>query len=159
MLTRFTIDVSYRQFYVEDINADPNYEDVWAQPSLPSYQVEGNTPVVLLGTIQGGVLVSPARDGNIDVEIELLDHRPTPDLDAWDHVVECSIDIPSGRIRILGCLDYPPTAPSLDLPPGTYSVLVYYGGFDTIDRYGLTGDDHYRVTLWPGTFVEPRVIK
>lgn len=161
MLTHYTIDVNYHQFYVQDINANPvDFEDVWAQSSsMPGYLVEGNITVSLLGTTKGGILVCPARDGDdIDVEIEILDHRPTPDFDAWDYVVECSIDIPSGRIQLEGLMSYREPA-ILDLPPGTYSALVFYGGFDTLDEYELTGDDHYRLTLWPGTFIEPRTLK
>ena len=161
MLYCFTLHVSYLQFYVEDINADPDYGHVWdhalaiyLQDTLHSY---------LLGTLPGAIAVSTKRwGGDIDVEIEILDHRPPPELDAWDHLVECSLDIPSGRIRTYGCLSDPDTAPTLDIPPGTYNVLVHYGGFDTVDEddgAGLTGDDHYRLTLWPGAFIEPRIIK
>lgn len=161
MIHRFTIDVSYRQFEVQDVNANPgDFVAVWEQPSsMPGYMVEGNIIVPSLGTIQGGILVCPARDGDgIEVEIEILNHRPTLDFDAWDHVLECSIDIPSGRIQLQGLMSYREPA-ILDLSPGTYSALVFYGGFDTLDEYELTGDDHYRVTLWPGTYIEPRLIK
>lgn len=157
MIHRYTLDVSYLQFYVEDSSTCADTGHIWDNP------LEDPPYGQILGTLPGAIAVGTRRwGGGIDVEIELLDHRPTINYDAWDHIAECSLAVPSGRIRIYGCLSDPDTAPTLDLPSGTYSVLVYYGGFDTVDKNdgaGLTGDDHYRLTLWPGTFTEPHIVK
>jgi hypothetical protein len=157
MLHHNTLDVSYRQFYVEDINSDADTGHIWDHP------LDDPLNGYALGTLPNTIAVGTRRwGGDIDVDIELLDQRPTIDYNEWDHIAECSLDVPSGRIRTYGCLSDPDTTPTLDLPPGTYRVLIYYGGFDTVDENdgaGLTGDDHYRVTLWPGTFTEPRMVK
>lgn len=166
MIHHFTLDVSHYQFYVEDISTYAYESRLW-EGTLPGYLLEDGTPVALIGTVLGTIprafaAATKRYGGDIDVEIETLDQPPLLDLDAWDHIVLYSLDVPSGRIRTYGCLSDPSEAPTIDLTPGTYNVLVYYGGFSTVDDNdgaGLTGDDHYRVTLWPGTFTEPRVLK
>ena len=62
------------------------------------------------------------------------------DLVEWDHKVEASLDIPTGRLAIGGCRSYLPEAssyqgdrtdlsPHIDVPTGTHRVRVYSGRF------------------------------
>lgn len=156
MLACFALDVSHFQFYVEDINSEADTGHIWDNAlERPDNYALGTLPnTVAVGTLRYG--------GAVAVEVEILEQRPTIAYTEWDYVVECSLNVPSGSIRTYGCLSNPNTDPTIDLTPGTYSMIVYYGGADTIDENdgaGLTGNDHYRVTLWPGTYTEPRVLK
>lgn len=93
------------------------------------------------------------------VTVEVLEAVPDSDLDSWDHVPECSIEVPSGRIVIAGCTDYFPEAARNDVKPGTYHARISYGSLNTLSEDGLDGDDRYRVQLWRSTAIEPGVLK
>jgi hypothetical protein len=114
-----------------------------------------------VATSDGLVAVATARwGGETTVEVEVLDHPPAIDLHAWDRIVECSIDVPSGRLRVYSVEEDLDAAPTIDLAPGNYLILVQSADLDTVpDDTGTEGDDHYRLTLWPGSPVEPRMIK
>ncbi len=161
MLTRYTIETSYHQIYVVDSNyVYSDSVNMWDPPAL-SYLIEDNIAEPLLGkTPSDSIVISTKRWGvKMGVEVELLEHRPILETDAWDHVVECSLNVPSGRIIIYGLMYGAHNAPTFDIAPGTYNAFVYYGGFDSLSEDGLEGNDHYRVTLWPGTYIEPHLIK
>jgi hypothetical protein len=103
------------------------------------------------------VVILPARNTTVSVEIEVARDRPGLSFENWDHVVEASIELPSGRLEIHEC-----TGGSIDvLPvePGTYRVRAYYGGLNTLSDDGLEGDDHYRIFLWPAPFSPEEVLK
>jgi hypothetical protein len=85
---------------------------------------------------------------------------PPGAFDVWDLVVECGVVVASGRLRVYSPEVDAVVAPTVNLPPGTYRALVQYGGLDTVeDEMELEGGDHYRVTLWPNSYVEPRLVK
>ena len=149
MLERFTIYTDHLQFYVEDVEATPDYASIW----FPDPKIEH------LATAPGLISVGTARWADTTIEVEVLEHPPSPAPEAWDRIVECSLDVPSGQIRIYSPLDDANTARTMSLAPGTYRVLVQYGGIDEVDEYTQEGDDHYRLTLWPGTPTEPRLVK
>jgi hypothetical protein len=96
---------------------------------------------------------------NVPVTVEVLDAEPHSDLDCWDHVTECSLEAPSGRIVIAGCTDYFPDAARIQVEPGAYRARISYGSLDTLSEDGLDGDDRYRVQLWQAPPIDPRVIK
>lgn len=54
--------------------------------------------------------------------VELLDRPPGDAGDDFDHVIEASIEVSSGRIAILGCTDYLPDAVRFELPEGFVRV-------------------------------------
>ena len=83
--------------------------------------------------------------------------EPDLDLDAWDHVAEASLDLPSGRLEIHEC-----TGGSIDVLAvlaGMYRVRSYHGGLGTLSEDRFDGDDHYRVVLWPAPFANLAVLK
>ncbi|MFN5713043.1 MAG: hypothetical protein ACK463_00385, partial [Bradyrhizobium sp.] len=89
----------------------------------------------------------------------ILEREPDDDSAGWDHIVEASLDVASGRIAIAGCTDYFPDAARIDVAPGTYRLRVSYGALDTLSEDGLEGDDHYRLQLWPAPSIAVRVLK
>ena len=95
----------------------------------------------------------------VPVVVEVHDSEPSHDLAEWDHVTECSIDVPSGRLAILGCTDYLPDAARIQIPAGCYRVRVLHGGLGTLSEDGLEGDDHYKVVLWRGSPQDVTVVK
>jgi hypothetical protein len=103
------------------------------------------------------VVIQPARNMTVPVEVEVTDGPPALLVDDWDHIAEASLDLPSGRLEI-----HESTGGSIDvLPvlPGTYRARACFGGLDTLSDDGLDGDDRYRIVLWPAPFAPVEVLK
>jgi hypothetical protein len=107
----------------------------------------------------GNIFVGTVRNMTVPVDVEIHEAEPVDNLDSWDHVNECSIEIKSGRIAIAGCTDYYPDAPRITISPGIYRARIYYGDLEALSDDGLEGDDHYQVILWPSVFKPPIVLK
>lgn len=96
------------------------------------------------------VVVFTARNMHVPVRVEWHHHRPAPDLDAHQHVVEAGFACPSGRLVLAGLTDYLPTSPRLTVKHGLLGVRANLSGLDSLRENGLAGDDRYLVQLWPG---------
>jgi hypothetical protein len=142
-----TLFADYFQFYLQDEKADGDLSESWSEEAVTD----------LLATAPGTIGVGTVRNMDVPLLVEVRDGRPPDDLDQWDHVTECSIEVPTGRLVIAGCTDYFPDAQRLELAPGTYRARVFYGGLATLSADGLEGRDHYKVSLWPGP-AEPSVV-
>ena len=46
----------------------------------------------------------------MDAAVEVHEAEPSVELAEWDHVTECGIDVPTGRVVVAGCTDYFPDA-------------------------------------------------
>lgn len=142
----------YFQFYLQD---------ELASEDLPSHNIwAGDAVNKLLALTPGVVYVGTVRNMTVPVTLIVTDSPPSAhDFDVWNHINECSLDVPSGRLVVAGCTDYFPDAPRLAVAPGCYRVRIYYGGLRTLSPDGLEGDDHYHIILWPAPYDEPRVLK
>jgi hypothetical protein len=103
------------------------------------------------------VVVLPVRNMTISVQLEVCDTDPGFDASDWDHVAECSIELPSGRLQVHECTGG--SVLDLTLAPGTYRVRVQFSGLDTLSEDGLDGKDHYCITLWPGSPTPLNIVK
>ena len=52
-----------------------------------------------------------------------------------------------------------PEAVRIDIVPGNYRARISGSGFDSVVKPWEGGEDRYRVQLWPGSDIEPRVLK
>lgn len=143
-----SVSADHHQFYLEDGAFRGDTSLLWDE----------ETSNDRLDVLPGLIAVGTARyGGDIPVVIEVVSTRPADlALDHWDHVVECSIEVRSGRLAL--------TSPDdtgrhrITLPGGTYGALMYYGGLDTVIG-DYEGSDHYRIVLWPGPPAPPRVLR
>ncbi|MCL1635487.1 hypothetical protein M2650_12730 [Luteimonas sp. SX5] len=108
----FELFAGYHQFYLQDEPADGNLGDAWTEEASNR----------LLAVTPGIVGVGTVRNMDVLVTIDILDGEPRLDLARFDHVVECSLSIQSGRIVVAGCTDYFPDAARIDVTAGTYRV-------------------------------------
>jgi hypothetical protein len=143
----FNLYADYNQFYLGDGDFAPvtDTADYWSD-AAQARKLAVSPP--------GMVAVSTARYDFVPVVVEVLAEPPPLDLTGWDHVVEASLELPSGRLAIDGCLDYDPgRSDYLEVAPGTYRLRILYAGQQTVD------EDWYQVVLWPQSPYEPvRVI-
>lgn len=143
----FELFADYFQFYLWD-------EDV--SPEAPTdYTDEDVTR--RLKAAPHVVVVQPVRNMTVPVTIEIHAAEPEFDPAVWDHIVECSLALPSGRLQVHECTGG--SVAQFTVAPGTYRVRAFYGGLDSLDESGLEGDDHYTVALWAAPEGELRVLK
>lgn len=145
----FEIFADYHQLYLAD-------DDV--EEPMPG-DVTDEDVRRRLAAAPHSVVIHTARNVDVPVTVHVHEREPSVDLEAWDHVAECSLAVPSGRIVIAGCTDYLPDAARILVEPGSYRVRVCYGGLETLSEDGLDGDDHYVVDLWRGEPADVRVVK
>lgn len=91
--------------------------------------------------------------GKVPVDIEVLDSPSQLPLDDWEHVVEASIEIPSGILEVSGCPDSE-TLARIEVSAGIYVARVFCRGLSEFpDDGGSYNGDSYLIQLWRG---EPR---
>ena len=145
----FVLFADYHQFYLQDEQCDSDWADAWTDEATSR----------MLAVAPGVVAVGTARNTHVPVLLELHDGEPEPDLDEWERVMECGLDVKSDRIVIAGCTDYFPSAARVEVAAGLYRVRVSYAGLSSLSEDGLSGDDRYRVQLWLGQACAPRRLK
>jgi hypothetical protein len=143
----FELFPDYYQFYLQDEQTTDGLADSWTEQACKDLFA------IALGTI-GISTVSNTDD--VPVTVEIHTSEPAENLDEWDHIIEASMDLPSGKIVIAGCTDYFPDAARISLTPGVYQLRVFYAGLDSVS---VDSTDRYKVALWPGQSIDPLVIK
>ena len=137
---------SHCQFYVADPDVEPRTDLVWDGPSLERR----------LGAVDGLVAVGTVGYTFLPVRIELWAREPSLDLEAWDHIVDASVETRSGRLA-LASVEGPVEGAELAVGPGWYRFRSSAG-----ELHGATetdGGDRYRVQLWRDAPREPEVLK
>jgi len=147
MKRRFEVFADYFQFYLWDRIVAPE-----APTDYTDHDVADR-----IKAAPNVVVIQPARNVNVPVELEVQSAPPTDDFADWDHVAEASLDLPNGELEV-----HERTGGSVErfsLRPGTYRVRAYYGGLNTLSEDGLDGGDHYRIILWPAPSAPIAVLK
>jgi len=112
---------------------------------------------------EGAITLMTARNMSVPLLLEIGASPPGEtvysDVETWDHVVECSIRIKSGRLAIWGNGEYYPDCPRVGVEPGIYQARIFHGGLNTLSEDGLDGNDVYWVVLTPGQHIEKKVIR
>lgn len=145
----FDLFADYFQFYVQDEDASGIDGDSWADDAIER----------MLAVAPGAFAVGTVRNAGVPVTIEIFESEPPYDLKDWDHVTECSLATTSGKLVVAGCTDYFPHAARIAIATGTYRARISGGGFDSVAKHWESGQDRYRIQLWPGSDTEPRVLK
>ena len=143
------IFADYHQFYLMDDEEQPDYPSEITE--LDCSNMAKIAPYI--------IAVYTTRNTTVPVNVRISNSDPGINFDLWDHIVECSIAVPSGRLVVLGCTDYLPEAQRLEMLSGTYQARICYGNLDTISVNCLDGTDHYTVDLWQGQMQKLQVIK
>ena len=151
MMRRFEYKLfaDYFQFYLQDESFKGDLSESWTPEAVDR----------LLAVAPGTFGVGTVRNMNVPVVVEVTDTEPDANLDAWDHVNECSLEVSSGRVVIAGCTDYFPDAARIEVLPGSYRARVYYGNLSSLSDDGLDGDDRYKVILWRAAPAPEQVLK
>jgi hypothetical protein len=143
----FELFADYHQFYLWDRGMAPQAPEDYTDEDTRLRIKTG--PHVLV--------IQPERNMTVAVEVEILDAEPPCDADRWDHIAEASLNLPTGQLEVHECTGGP--VADFSVEPGWYRVRSHHGGLDTIDEFGLEGNDRYLVVLWPAPPAALRVIK
>ncbi len=111
-----------------------------------------------LGVYRGVICILTARNTDVPLVVELHATAPQENLSEWDHVVEASIETPSGCLVVSGGAGMFECRPAMHVAPGTYRVRVCFGAVYTISDDGMEGEDRYRVVLWPSPAADTVVV-
>jgi hypothetical protein len=79
----------------------------------------------------------------VPVAVESHDSEPSTDFAAWDHIAECSLDLPAGRAVITGLTGNMLDASRIPVAPGCYRVRPHFGALDSLSWDGLQGFVHF----------------
>ena len=134
----FNIFTDFNQFTVADSTAD--FEDLWEKwtdETIESMFVQGDH-YIAVGTM---------RNLDAPVLIRVDSDRPLPSGSRVDKTAEGILIVPSGLLEVSGPTDKGLSGGTLHVPPGTYRVLVEYLNLESIDDYGIEGNDRYVITL------------
>jgi hypothetical protein len=145
----FELFADYHQFYLQDEQADGDLSDSWTEQATKD----------LFALTFGTIGIGTASNRDVPVTVEVHNSEPKNDFDEWDRIIECSIDVPSGKIVVAGCTDYFPDAARISVEPGVYQARVFYGELDSLSEDGCDGNDKYKIALWLGETINPKVIK
>ncbi len=145
----FNVFADYFQFIVQDESSDDDFGEIWTPDALAAQTAFGRS-AVCPGTL---------RNVAVPVEVIVDESDPEIDLATVDHAVEGSIEVPTGRIVVMGCTQYFPDAPRFEIRAGTYRALAVMSGTHSIKNEWEPADDKYVVYLWPGAARPPRLLK
>jgi hypothetical protein len=141
------LDVAYGQFYLWD-------------PAMPFEPPVDWTEADVDGGLKAAphlVAIAPFRDGSIALAFEMHDHAPTHELANWDHVVEASLEVVSGRLELQewsGIRRW-----QFTVRPGWYQVRAMFGNLASIFVEDEPEADRYLAAVWPGCPAAVRVLK
>ena len=81
---------------------------------------------------------------------------PPADADSWDHVIEFDLDLPSGRLALLG----PPEGAGAGIPVPSGLYRARFAGKQFQEAYDWESEtahqpDAYRLQLWPREQPQP----
>jgi hypothetical protein len=143
----------YFQFHVMDEDADDELD--WTTQAV----TDG------LAAAEQTLGVGTEVNMDVDVTVELLDRAPGDTTAEADHVVEASVEVPSGRLVVLGCTDYLPDAARFEVPQGFVRVRASRTNLADVRQVGEEEPgapevlEHVHLQVWPAPHSAPAVLK
>lgn len=135
----------YHQIHLFDERSVTDLGDVWTDQAVVDQLAAG----------RDAIAVGTAVNVFVRVVVEVVDRAPADDSSDFDHVVEGSIEVRSGRLVVMGCTDYEPDAVRFVVPAGWLRVRVAKSNLEVATRLDSDSDDdpatmeQVRVQLWP----------
>jgi hypothetical protein len=147
-----TMFAEHYQFYLFDESADPGEQTIYWDEDSRNAMMLVTDKLIGVGTV---------RHLDVPIRVDIYPEEPAEEnLDIWDHVTECSIEIPTGKLVISGPTEDYYAAQKLEVEPGVYAVRLCYGSLAEVDAEGFEGDDFYRIALWKSDSPPPpRILK
>jgi hypothetical protein len=135
----------YHQIHLFDEQSASDLGDAWG----------GEATGTGLATAGDALAVGTIVNVDVSVSVQALDQPPTYDVASFDHVVEGSIHVPSGRLVVMGCTDYEPEARRFNIPAGWIRVRASRSNLAVAGSLGIESDndpttmERILLQLWP----------
>jgi hypothetical protein len=113
---------------------------------------------LMLAVGERTISVGTLRNVEVTLEVHVSTERPVVGVHECDHMAEACLQIPSGDLVVMNCTAHT-YAPTIDVRPGSYQCLFTVSGIDSIENEWSPAADLYRVFLWPGPRITPRLLK
>jgi hypothetical protein len=153
------VDTDFGQLYVYDpaTQEDAEYAPEERSPLFRALD-DATRSRRFVGVAAGLMDVSTASQYAIrrPLRLEVWRRRPPFAAARWDHVVELSLPVPSGRLAFEASGGGPVHETSV--PPGTYRVRFAGRGYVQTPE-GLEGKETYLLQLWPAPASAPTLVK
>lgn len=152
MKYKFDFHTQYRSFYLTSDNTE---EASRPEVLAVSRQVDNGRLIAVKNTL----IITTGSYGHIRGEIRILNKRnEIVNYDTYDHIIEASIEVNSGKLQILNC-PFSDIEFEKKIKPGVYGVRVYSSGLSTSNFDEEEGNDRYLIEIWPDNTVKRRVLK
>ncbi|UUU44373.1 hypothetical protein [Streptomyces sp. NBC_00162] len=158
MATNLELFADYFQIHVLDDDSEATETgigDVWTEQAV----LDG------LGVAEHALAIGTAVNVTVDVTVGLLPGQPDDDSCDFDHVVEASLNLASGRLVVLGCTEYVPDAARFDMPAGWTRIRTSRRNLEAAAFPDLDCEDEpedmeeIRIQAWPAPHSQPHIIK
>lgn len=153
--TELTLFADYFQVHVSDADSEGDLSDAWTDQAVADH----------LAVARDALGIGTTVNVNVSVTVAVLMQEPSEDSSEFDHVVEGSLCVPSGRLAVLGCTDYAPDAATFDVPPGWNRVRVSQSNLDRAVQADVDSDESpettekIRIQVWPASKGPAKLIK
>ncbi|MFI6151017.1 hypothetical protein [Streptomyces sp. NPDC051109] len=155
MATNLELFADYFQIHILDEDSDADFSNVWTEQAV----LDG------LAVAEGGLAIGTDVNFTVAVAVHLLTDQPDDDSNEFDHVVEASLNLASGRLVVLGCTDDVDAAARFDMPSGWTRIrasrrsltAAAFPGPDCEDEPEDT--EEIRLQTWPAPYCEPYITK
>lgn len=154
-LRRAVVFADYYQFYVQDVEAHDAEMRAGGGTDVdrvPAGWTEEAVNVHRIGVEPHSISVGTARRDFVETTLEAHTGPPPLELTEAEHIVEADVQIPTGLLHVLGCLEDPAPEHRVEVPPGRYRVRVSYlpSGPPPVEFNPSEPGDHltYRVDIW-----------
>lgn len=145
----------YHQIHLFDEGSQADVADAWTEEAVAdNIAVAGDA-----------IAVGTAVNGFVAVRVELLDQPPVPDTGDFDHVVEGSMQVRSGRLVVMGCTECEPEATRFDVPTGWLRMRASRSNLAVATRLGVESSEdpatteQLRIQVWPAPQQPTVVVK
>lgn len=95
----------------------------------------------LLVVAPGQLRMGTLRDGVVHVTVVLSRRPPDDELEDWDQVNDCGLELGSGHLLV--------GEAAFELAPGSYAARIACRGLATADAERERGAERYLIQLWP----------
>ncbi|MFE7113456.1 hypothetical protein ACFU98_45320 [Streptomyces sp. NPDC057575] len=155
MAINLQVFADYCQIHVLDEDSETDLGEVWTEQAL----------LDRLGVARDALVIGTEVNVSVAVSVDLLTSEPDGDSAKFDHVVEASLHVPSGRLVVMGCTDYLPEASRFEAPAGWIRVRASRRNLANASRADIESDEapetteQLRLQAWPAPQTDPQIIK
>jgi hypothetical protein len=153
------VEADYGQIYIYDPQTQLPDEDASADDDASQRALDDAYESRRFVGYAGGLVdvITPSQyNSKASMRIEVSDTPPASDAEAWDHVVEVFLPVPSGTLVFQASGGGEPIETAI--PPGSYRAR--FSGRGYVAGVGeIEGHESYRLQLWPAEEAEPELVR